>query len=82
MGMTIETDDPEELCAMMCDNEIPGECSGLFECFHCGERALLWDSDFTFEDYGREGSGLVHVLHCTNCGADVEYFIPDEEESE
>ena len=47
----------------------------MFECFHCLHRAVIWDSDFTFEDYGYEGDGLIHVLHCTHCGAEIEYMI-------
>lgn len=55
----------------------------MFECFHCGERAVIWDADFDLEDYeyydfdGNLLSGIVHNLHCTNCGAEIEYIIPD-----
>ena len=60
---------------------VADEPSGLFECFHCGERAVGWQSDFMFEDYGYEGNGIVQNLICTNCGAEVEYRIPlDDEE--
>lgn len=55
----------------------------MFECFHCGTKSVIWDSDFTFEDYGLEGEGLVHHCHCGNCGAEIEYYIRfdvDEEE--
>ena len=52
----------------------------MYECFHCGHRSVIWDSDFTFEDYGYEGEGLIHVLHCSNCGAEIEYSISFEEE--
>lgn len=56
----------------------------MYECFHCGSRAVIWDSDFDFEDYGLWGGGIVHHLHCTNCGAEIDYFIriDDEEEEE
>ena len=50
--------------------------SGLFECFHCLSRSVVWDSDFDFEDYGLEGEGIVQCLHCTNCGAQIEYYVP------
>jgi hypothetical protein len=56
--------------------------SGLFECFHCGHRAVVWESDFTFEDYALEGEGTVHVCHCSHCGADIEYFCPAKLEEE
>lgn len=62
--------------------------NGTFECFHCGVRAVIWDNDFTFEDYGYEGEGLIHACHCGNCGAEITYAISldplekDDEESE
>ena len=55
----------------------------MYECFHCGERAVIWDADFSFEDYGLEGDGIIHACHCTNCEAEIEYFIrviPNENE--
>lgn len=52
----------------------------MYECFHCGFRSVIWDSDFTFEDYGLEGEGLVHHCHCTNCGAEIEYYVPITDE--
>ena len=39
------------------------------------EKSVIWDSDFDFEDYGYDGEGIVHVCHCANCGADIEYRI-------
>lgn len=52
----------------------------MYECFHCGKKTVIWDSDFNFEDYGYEGEGIVHICHCTNCGAEIEYRISLEEE--
>lgn len=54
----------------------------MYECFHCGCKAVIWDADFSFEDYGLVGEGIIHHCHCTNCGAEIEYFIeiPEEEE--
>ena len=48
----------------------------MYECFHCGQRSVYWQNDFTFGDYGYEGEGIVHVCHCGNCGADIEYYVP------
>lgn len=48
----------------------------MYECFHCGARAVIWDCDYSFEDVGLEGEGLVHFLHCEECGAVIEYDIP------
>lgn len=52
-----------------------------YQCFHCLHNTVGWDGDFSFEDYGYEGEGIIHVCHCSNCGADIEYMIRlDEEE--
>ena len=47
----------------------------MYECFHCGARAVIWDADFDFEDYGYEGNGIIHECHCTHCGAQITYMI-------
>lgn len=39
-------------------------------------------SDFDFSDFGYEGEGIVQVLSCSNCGADIQYRVPTEEEEE
>ena len=44
----------------------------MYQCFHCLSDGVCWDGDFTFEDYGLEGEGLIHVCHCSNCGAEIE----------
>ena len=49
---------------------------GSFECFHCLSRSVIWQSDFTFEDYGYEGEGIVQNLICMDCGAEIEYRVP------
>lgn len=51
------------------------EKTRMYECFHCGARAVIWDADFDFDDFGYEGEGVVHVCHCANCGAEIEYRI-------
>lgn len=56
--------------------------SGMYECFHCGERAVIWGGDFNFEDFGYIGEGIVHQCYCNNCGAEVLYLINLEEEDE
>lgn len=48
---------------------------GTYQCFHCGSQSVVWQSDFSFEDYGMEGEGIIHVCHCANCGADIEYYV-------
>lgn len=54
----------------------------MYECFHCLQRTVIWDSDFTYEDYGLEGDGLIHECHCENCGAFITYYISLEEDPE
>ena len=54
-------------------------------CWHCGG-PLIWGGDFSFEDYGMDGDGIVSNLSCAHCGAYVEYFISfggdDDDEAE
>lgn len=54
------------------------------ECFHCGALAVSWDCDYDAEDYGYDKTGIVHCLHCGNCGAMIEYVIlfDDEEDGD
>lgn len=54
----------------------------MYQCFHCGAYAVIWQADFDFADYGYEGEGIVQVCECTNCGAEIEYRIPIGEETE
>ncbi|MED2002393.1 hypothetical protein P4V86_03345 [Brevibacillus laterosporus] len=49
-------------------------------CPRC-EHELIWGGDFSFEDYGREGDGIVSNLSCP-CGVYVEVSIPNEREDE
>lgn len=37
----------------------------MYECFHCGHRAVIWGADFDYEDYGMEGKGIIHECSCT-----------------
>lgn len=63
---------------MMDSAQQGGDC--MYQCFHCGEEAVVWDSDFDYEDMGYEGQGIVQMCHCTNCGAEIEYRIPVPDE--
>ena len=55
----------------------------MYECFHCLQRAVIWDGDFSFEDYGEPGEGIIHECHCTNFGAHITYMIRlDDEDDE
>lgn len=50
----------------------------MYECFHCGAKAVIWDADFDSEDYGYDEPGIIHECHCTSCGAQITYFCPNE----
>ncbi len=52
----------------------------MYECFHCGNKSVIWDADFDFEDFGYEGKGIVHQCHCGYCGAEIEYRIKISDE--
>lgn len=57
----------------------------MYECFNCGQMAVIWDNDFMFDEMGIDGYGIVHILHCSNCGAEIEYRVPlegDEDEEQ
>lgn len=47
----------------------------MYQCFHCGTNSVIWDADFDFDDMGYEGNGIVHICHCSNCGAEIEYKV-------
>lgn len=47
----------------------------MYGCFHCGTKSVIWDNDFSFEDMGYEGDGIVYMCHCKNCGCEVEYRV-------
>jgi hypothetical protein len=56
--------------------------NSMYQCFHCLDQSVGWDSDFSYEDFGYEGEGIVHICHCANCGAEIEYRVPLEEPEE
>ena len=65
------------MCDLMCGS-VEEDDEGdeyMYECFHCGSMSVIWDADFSFEDYGYEGEGIVHNCHCTHCGAQIQYMI-------
>jgi DNA-directed RNA polymerase subunit RPC12/RpoP len=54
----------------------------MYECFHCGKRAVVWDSDFSFDEMCYEGDGIVHICHCSECGAEIEYRVAIEDDTD
>lgn len=80
-----EYDHEKNYCPLFCE-VIRGTLSELkakikssgsgYQCFHCGQNTVYWSGDFTFEDYGYDGEGIIQECHCYNCGADIRYMIP------
>lgn len=52
----------------------------MYQCFHCLKNGVCWECDYDFEDFGYEGEGVIHICHCANCGAEIEYKIKCESE--
>ena len=79
LGFTVfsSVDSNERIAEIIEDLTLDKEVRGLYECFHCGAKAVAWQSDFTFDDMGYEGDGLVHFCECLNCGARIEYDIEE-----
>ena len=44
----------------------------MAKCYFCDDE-LIWGNDYSFENYGYEGEGIVSTLTCSNCGADAEF---------
>ena len=50
------------------------------KCWHCNSE-VIWGCDFSFEDFGMDGEGIVTTMQCSNCPASYEIYLPlDEEE--
>ena len=48
------------------------------KCWFCNEE-LIWNCDYSFEDYGLDGEGIVAALSCRGCGATFEGYLDLEE---
>ena len=48
-------------------------------CWFCGVE-MIWGGDFSFEDYGKEGEGIVANLSCPNCKAYAEFWTGEEDD--
>lgn len=75
----LRTKCPEDTCPLWnieqtCVNAV--DIKGTYQCFHCLSNSVVWQADFSFEDYGLEDEGIINVCHCSNCDADIEYFVP------
>ena len=48
------------------------------KCWFCSHD-LIWQCDYSYEDFGLEGDGIVAILHCPNCEASWEGYWPMED---
>lgn len=48
-------------------------------CWYCGGR-VIWNCDYDAEDLGYE-PGIVTHLHCSDCGAMIEMYLPNDLEN-
>lgn len=46
-------------------------------CWHC-KSELIWNNDYSFEEAGYEGNGLLTHLSCSGCGAFYEIHKLEE----
>ena len=49
-------------------------------CWYCNSE-VIWGGDHTYEDYGRDGDGIVSNLSCSKCCAFYLAYLDLEEES-
>lgn len=47
-------------------------------CWWCRSE-VVWQNDFTKEEWCMEGEGIVSILVCSGCGAEVRYIEREEE---
>lgn len=56
----------------------------IYRCFACCVGELCWEGDFMRSELGEgdeDHDGVVNILHCQNCGAEVRVYhrIDDED---
>ena len=45
------------------------------QCWHC-QIELIWGGDHNYEDYGKEGEGIVSNFSCPKCNSYYECYYP------
>ena len=48
-------------------------------CWYCGGE-IFWQSDFNYDEVFGEGEGIVTILQCSQCTADIQYSLREDEE--
>ena len=46
-------------------------------CWWCRGQ-VAWQSDFMKNEWGMEGEGMVSILRCSDCGAEIRYIEREE----
>lgn len=64
---------------MMCKENYDYEKERKTWCYICKEAEMKWDGDFSFEDYGLDGKGIISNLSCPKCGATAEFYTKIDE---
>lgn len=49
------------------------------KCPNCGSDKMCWQNDFSFEDFGYEGDGIVSIWSCLDCETEVYIAVPIKE---
>jgi len=59
-----------------CKKELAERIANIY-CWHCKSK-MIWGCDFSYEDYGLEGEGIVSTFSCSNkeCGVTSEVYYP------
>lgn len=51
-----------------------GESKKVYQpCWYCRSE-MIWNNDFSYEDFMMEGDGIVAVLTCTSCGSYAHFY--------
>ena len=54
----------------------------MYICYNCGGDKVHWMADFSYEECGMEGDGIVHTYYCPDCGSRIEVHEPIKEDDE
>ena len=47
-------------------------------CVRCGTE-LIWGNDFSYDDYGCDGEGIISNYSCPECEVYVEVYQPESD---
>jgi len=46
-------------------------------CWFC-QTELIWGCDYSYDDYGLEGEGIIATFSCPKCNSYVEAYSPEQ----